>query len=73
MKIESNINKISYHPRDVVRIVNLRQLLMYIKHHVYPIDLYTSLDDYDRDVLVGVFLKKDTEEIYEKWCNHELR
>jgi len=73
MKIESNISNKIYHPSEVVRIVNLRQLLMYIKHHVYPIDLYTSLDDYDRDVLVGVFLKKDTEEVYEQWCNHKLR
>ena len=73
MKIESNISNKTYHPSEVVRIVNLRQLLMYIKHHVYPIDLYTSWEDDDRDVLVGVFLKKDTEEVYEQWCNHELR
>jgi len=72
MKIEPNIKYIPYDTREVVRIVNLKQILLYIKHGVYPVDIFTSLDDYDRDILVCVFLKEDTKKVYNKWINHEL-
>lgn len=72
MKIEPNIKYKPYDTREVVRIVNLKQILLYIKHGVYPVDIFTSLDDYDRDILVCVFLKEDTKKVYNKWINHEL-
>ena len=73
MKIEPNIGYRPYNLREVVRIVNLKQILLYIKHGVYPVDIFTSLDDYDRDILVCVFLKEDTKEVHDKWINHELK
>ncbi len=73
MKIEPNIKYRPYSTHDVVRIVNLKQILLYIKHGVFPVDIYTSLDDYDRDILVCVFLKEETLDVYDKWIKHELK
>lgn len=73
MKIEPNIGYRPYNLREVVRIVNLKQILLYIKHKVYPIDIYTSLDDYDRDILVCVFLKEDTKEVNDLWNKRQLK
>ena len=56
-----------------MRIVNPKQYLLYIKNGVYPIDMYTSIDeDTNNIILAVVFLKEETTEVYKKWCNHEL-
>ena len=72
--VETNLKKTrDYLPREVVRIVNPKQQLLYIKNRVYPIDIYTSIDDKtDNAILAMVFLKEDTIEVYKKWCNYEL-
>lgn len=60
-------------PKDVVRIVNRKQQISYIKNNVYPIDIYVSIDDEtNTPILAMVFLKKDTAEVYQKWCNYTL-
>ena len=47
--------------------------MLYIKHGLYPIEMYTSIDSKtDNDVLVMIFLRDETTEAYIKWCNHEL-
>ncbi len=72
--IETNLKKSrDYLLHEVVRIVNPKQQLLYIKNNVYPIDIYTSIDDKtDNAILAMVFLKEDTIEVYKKWCNYEL-
>lgn len=71
--VETNLKKSrDYLPYEVVRIVNPKQQLLYIKNNVYPIDIYTSIDDKDNAILAMVFLKSDTTEIYQKWCNYDL-
>lgn len=66
-------NARDYLPREVVRIVNMKQCLLYIKSGVYPIDIYASIDDKtDKSILAMVFLKEDTAEVYKKWCNYDL-
>ena len=73
MKTETRLKPRDYLHNEVVRIVNPRQCMLYIKNKVYPIDIYTSLDDKtDRDVVVMIFLKEDTKEVFQKWCNYEL-
>lgn len=47
--IETNLKEArNYFPHEVVRIVNPKQQLLYIKNNVYPIDIYTSIDRYER-------------------------
>lgn len=72
--VETNLKEArNYFPHEVVRIVNPKQQLLYIKNNVYPIDIYTSIDDKtDNAILAMVFLKSDTTEIYQKWCNYDL-
>lgn len=73
MKIQTNLKPMDYDSKDVIRIVNPKQNLLYIKSGVYPIDLYTSVDEKTNNaVLVMIYLKTDTVEVYKKWCNYEL-
>lgn len=58
-------------PYDVskcVRIVNPAQQYKYMKHGVYPIDIYPSYDGRN----VFIFYRDDTKEVFDKWVNHEL-
>ena len=71
--IKTNLKSRDYSIHEVVRIVNPKQYLLYIKNGVYPIDMDTSIDeDTDKIMLAGVLLKEDTTDVYKKWCAHEL-
>ena len=71
--IKTNLKPRNYSIHEVVRIVNPTQYLLYIKNGVYPIDMYTSIDeDTDNIILAVVFLKEDTTDVYKKLCAHEL-
>lgn len=73
MKVKSNLKPRNYTQNEVVRIVNQKQYLTYIKNGVYPIDMYASIDEKtDNTILAMIFLKEDTSEVYKKWCNYEL-
>lgn len=73
MTIKTNLNSRDYTLKDVVRIVNPKQYLLYIKNNVYPIDMYTSIDDKSNNIILAmIFLKEETAEVYKKWCNYEL-
>ena len=44
----------------------------YVNSGVYPIDLYPSYNPKnDRKIIVMIFLRSDTIEVYKKWCNYE--
>lgn len=71
--VKTHLKARDYSPKDVVRIVNQKQVLLYAKNEVYPIDMYTSIDDKTNNtILVMIYLKEDTSEVYKKWCNYEL-
>lgn len=73
MIIKTNLKPRDYTPYEVVRIINPKQYLLYIKNGVYPIDMSASLDDKSNNVILAmIFLKEDTTEVYKKWCNYEL-
>lgn len=73
MKIKSNIKPRDYSPKEVVRIVNPKQYLLYIKNNVYPIDVFTSIDEKtNKAILAMVFLREETKDVYKKWCNYDL-
>lgn len=73
MQIESNLaNARSYNEREVCRVINAKQQKLYVKHKVYPIDMYCSYDTEGNDIVVYIFLKNETQELYQKWLRHEL-
>lgn len=62
-----------YVVQDIVRILNPKQQLLYIKSGLYPLDLYVSIDEKtNKDVLVMLFPKEESYPLYKKWCDHEL-
>ena len=74
MIVKSNLGDFSYDNRDVVRIVNPKQRDLYLTNGIMPKDIYTSIDDKTNEkILVYIFLKSETREAYEKWCNYELK
>lgn len=73
MKVKTHLRPRDYTPREVVRIVNPKQYLLYIKNGVYPIDMSTSIDTVTNNIILAmIFLKEDTAEVYKKWCNYDL-
>ena len=65
--IKTNINARDYKYNEVVRICNVKQQIFYLSSGVYPIDIYTSYDDKnDRKIIVMIFEKDKTKEIYSK-------
>lgn len=73
MKVSSHLHPRDYLPNEVCRILNPKQQRLYIKNHVYPIDIYTSIDSKTgEDVVVMIFLKSESTDVYSKWMNYEL-
>lgn len=71
--IVSDVTGKRYLPHEVVRILNPKQQMLYIKSGLYPLDIYCSIDDKtDKDVLVMIFSKKESYPLYQKWCDHTL-
>lgn len=74
MLIKTNLHPRDYDHREVVRIFNPKQRDLYLMNGIMPMDIYTSIDEKnDEKILVYIFLKEDTREAYEKWCNYELK
>lgn len=66
--IKSDLTGKEYCPSDVVRLVNVRQLLFYMNHNVEILDIYPSKDfKTNEDILVFIVNKKDSQEVYKKW------
>ena len=71
--IETNIKARNYTYDEVVRICNVKQQIFYLSNSVYPIDIYTSYDDKnDRKIIVMIFEKDKTKELYQKWLNYDV-
>ena len=71
--IKTNINARDYKYNEVVRICNVKQQIFYLSSCVYPIDIYTSYDDKnDRKIIVMIFEKDKTKELYQKWLNYDV-
>lgn len=56
---------------NIVRIVNLQQSMAYIEHDIMPIDIYVGDKD-GKKILVCLFDRDETKEVYDLWCKHEL-
>lgn len=72
MLIESNLHPRSYSEKEVCRIVNELQYKKYVKHRVFPIDMYPGITEDGKDIIVYIFLREETKDLYQAWLNHEL-
>ena len=76
-KYDCESNELNFKPRpyntyEVVRIVNPKQRDLYIKHRVFPIDMYPSVNEEGKDIIVYIFLKEETKDLFQKWIDHTL-
>lgn len=78
----SKINGKPYHLKDVARVEDQKQQKLYIKHDVYPIDMYTTSDiildettgkEILKDKLIMVFSRNESKNLYILWKRHELK
>lgn len=64
--------KIKDYGQEVCRILNIWQATLYISNNVKPIDEYVSKDSKGNYVIVFVFSKNDSQEVFIKFRNREL-
>lgn len=53
-----------------VKVLNPLQFSMYMKHNIKPIDMYYSHSD---NRVVFIFTVRESKELYQLWCNRELK
>lgn len=53
---------------DEIKLVNQKQVFLYVKNGLQPIRLEAGCED----KLVYVFSRSQSEGLFEKWRNHEL-
>lgn len=78
----SKINGKPYYLKDVARVEDQKQQKLYIKHDVYPVDMYTTTDvvidentgeEVAKDKLIMVFSREESKPLYILWKNRELK
>ena len=78
----SKLNGKPYCLKDVARVEDQKQQKLYIKHDVYPVDMYTTTDiiidentgeEVIKDKLIMVFLREESKPLYILWKNRELK
>ena len=78
----SNLNGKPYYLKDVARVEDQKQQKLYIKHDVYPVDMYTTTDvlidentgeEVAKDKLIMVFSREESKPLYILWKNRELK
>ena len=71
--IKSDVTGKSYYPKDVVRILNIQQVIAYLKYGVELLDIYPSADyETNKPLLVCLFDRNKSKEAYDLWCKREL-
>ena len=74
MIIKTNLSPRDYSEKEVIRIYNRDQQTFYIDSNIYPVDIYTSYNSKsDKRIIVMAFIKEDTKDAYQKWCNYETK
>lgn len=69
----SDVTGKTYNPSKCVRILNSLQACKYIKNQCLPLDIYPSIDfKTGQDVLVYLFDREESKELYSAWCDHTL-
>lgn len=69
----STLNGRTYPLRSSARVPDRRLQTLYIKHGLRPIDLYTSIDNDGRDIIVMLFDRNESADLYQKWIDRTLK
>ena len=68
----STLNGKTYNIRDLARVPDRRLQMLYIKHGLRPIDIYVSMDNDGRDIMVMLFHREESKDLYQMWLDHTL-
>ena len=70
---KSEVTGKTYYASDVVRILNIQQVIAYIKAGVEVLDVYPSEDkETGKPLLVFMFDRKASRQAYDLWCKRKL-
>ncbi len=68
----STLNGKTYNIRDIARVPDRRLQTLYIKHGLRPVDIYVSMDNDGRDIMVMLFNREESKDLYQMWLDHTL-
>lgn len=72
-KVKGKFSNKLYYAHEAIRILDQVQAALYWANGVEPLDIYSSRDyNTGKALIVYVFRKDDTKELFDKWCKHEL-
>ena len=72
-KIKGKFSHKEYYAKDAIRILDPKQAALYWNNHVEPLDIYPSRDyKTNKALIVFVFKRDETKEVFDLWCKHEL-
>lgn len=70
----SDATGLVYDISEMIRIVNSKQAAAYMLHGAKLYDIYATSDyNTGEPILVYLFSKSETKELYDLWLKHELR
>lgn len=70
--VHSDVTGRDYNPFTSVRIINIKQSMMYLKHGCTLLDLYVSVAKDSSPVMCFIFDRAESKKYYDLWCNYEL-
>ena len=72
-KIKGKFSNKFYYANEAIRILDPMQAALYWANGVEPLDIYSSRDyKTNKALIVYVFKKSETKEVFDKRCKHEL-
>lgn len=72
--IHSDVTGKDYKPSDGIRLLNLKQCMMYLKNGCPLLDLYVSVDyETQEPIFCFIFDRKASKPYFDLWCKHELK
>ena len=72
-KIKGKFSNKEYYAKDAIRILDPKQAALQWNNHVEPLDIYPSRDyKTNKALIVFVFKRDETKEVFDLWCKHEL-
>ena len=61
-----------YCANDVIRLINIKQVLFYMANGIQILDFYPSKDfKTGENIMVFLVNKKDSQRVYRKWMGYE--
>lgn len=72
-KVKGKFSGKEYYASEAIRILDPAQAAAYWANDVEPLDIYPSKNfKTGAPIMVYVFRRNDTKEVFDLWCKHEL-